>query len=66
MKVVKNNPKTYRRREAAAPKSHKVISDTQKKKAFAEFIDGRVSNELYIDLRPNPTLSKRSDFPFKN
>lgn len=59
MKAVRNNPKTYRRRETTAPKSHKVISGAQKKKAFAEFTDGEVSNELYIELRPKPTYSKR-------
>ena len=59
MKVVRNNPKTYRRRETAAPKSHKVISRAQKKKAFAEFTDGKVSNELYIEVRSKPTYSKR-------
>lgn len=59
MKAIQHNSKTYRRREIAAPKSHKVISGAQKKRAFAEFIDGKVSNELYIELRPRATSSKR-------
>ena len=59
MKVVKNNPKTYRRRETAAPNSHKVISEAQKKKALSDFTNGRVSNGLYIELRPNIPSSKR-------
>lgn len=59
MKAVQNNPRTYRRREAAAPKGHKVITASQKKKAFSEFISGKVSDELYIDLRPKPTSPKR-------
>lgn len=57
--MVQNNPKTYRRRETAAPKSHKAISDIQKKKSFTDFIDGKVSNELYIEFRSKPTSSKR-------
>ena len=58
MKTVQNNPKTYRRRETTAPKSHEIISDAKKKKAFAEFVGGRVSNELYIELCPRPKSSK--------
>lgn len=59
MKTVRNNPKTYKRREVTAPKTHRVISDAQKEKTFAEFVDGKISKDLYIELLPKSPSSRR-------
>jgi hypothetical protein len=49
MKTVKNDPKTYRRREVVAPK-RSVPSKSTKAAATKKFLDAPVSADLYIDL----------------
>lgn len=49
MKLVKNNPKEYERREVIAP-SRKTTSKSVRAEALKRFLDAPISADLYIDL----------------